>query len=624
MNGNLNNRRRWTCAIICTCLFINVVMAQHADRDTAEGTPIVVINADFTQGTNKGDQVTLMGNVILRQDSVVIYADTVDLDKTENTARARGEVVIQKNDSVNAFCHQLLYRGNIEYATMVGNVILQNGLQKLFSEDLDFNLRTNVADYDSSAVLTDGVRVISSKQGSYLIDSALVIFVDSVTVAGEDYVLRTDSLHYHVDNKRTVFVSPMRMRQGENDIYARLGFYDLLTNYTELYGDAQFYSPTRRATADTIRYDAKRQDIKLSGNAWYKEEGREVNAQIIDYAESKDRALLIGDVVYQDTSQYAIGDTMTYVISSGAISADGPSTIYRGQQMFQANSVTEYPGTNTFLAEGDVFWQDTVEGIRLRSQTAFIDQGNEEIKAYGEGLALSIQMEDDSLVMTADTLFTKRVLGSDSTVSRQMYAYNHVIGYKSNLQFKSDSAVFDELNNEFRFFGDPVIWSDSSQFTADSIYVYLENDQIDHLLLDQRAFIINQSSATFYNQISGRRINADLKDNALHRAHVQGNAESIYYAVDDQEAYIGVNRLLCSEMIMNVTDNVIQTIRFYTQPTSTFFPISDVDHETFRLENFEWIEQDRPTNVQEMFVIYRRLATSYSETDQTQLHENNE
>jgi lipopolysaccharide transport protein LptA len=584
----------------------------EAPSDTAKQKPIVVINADKTVGFDKGKKSIMTGNVILRQDSTVIYADTVNLKTVSNSAQAFGNVTIQQNDTTSAFCQELDYDGNREFASMSGEVVLQNGRQKLFSEQLDYDLVSNIAYYLNNAIMTDGERLISSKKGRYYIDSALVVFSDSVVVRGPDYVMRTDSLHFNTITKVATFVSPVRMKQGENNIYCETGYYDLEKNFAELRQKAQFSSPTKKATADTILFYGQSEDISLLGNAWFKESTREVTADRIDYKKSLDKAILIGDVHYEDEEQTAVGERMEYTLSTGAFETEGRAEIYQESQYLAANDMREIPGGRIVRAAGDVVWYDTAQQVSLYCQEAYIDKDDNSVKAFGERLLFITQMEGDSLFVTADTLLSTQntsidSLASDTVIGRQLFAYHHVVGFKNDLQFVADSLSFGEQDSLFRIYGNPVIWSDTSRFFGDTIHVQLANNMIDEIFIIDNAFIVNKNNEDFYNQVRGRLITATFVDRKLDRTHVKGNAESIYYAVDDTDAFIGVNKIVCAEMELRFVDSQIGEIRFYRQPTSTFYPILKVDHSSLRLQGFSFDQNYRSRSASDIYRVYDLL-----------------
>jgi hypothetical protein len=185
---------------------------------------------------------------------------------------------------------------------------------------------------------------------------------------------------------------------------------------------------------------------------------------------------------------------------------------------------------------------------------------------------------------------------------RIILAYNDVRIFKSDLQATCDSLSYSTLDSMFRLFRLPVIWSDTSQFTADTVQIQLANDKIDRIYLRVNSFIVNSPDEIFFNQIKGKNSTAMFEDGELRRVRVEGNAESVYYPRDDEEAYIGVNKTICSEMMLEFDDDGLTGIRFYAQPTANLFPMKKADHDGLKMPGFTWQEEKRPKSVDDLFL----------------------
>ena len=88
--------------------------------------------------------------------------------------------------------------------------------------------------------------------------------------------------------------------------------------------------------------------------------------------------------------------------------------------------------------------------------------------------------------------------------------------------------------------------------------------------------------------------------NHLRRMNVDGNAESVYYVVDDSPAYTSVNKMVCSSMIVLFGDNKVEGIRFFTQPKATMTPMRQADHDALKMKGFKWDMKRRPKNLKDL------------------------
>ncbi|MBK9012921.1 MAG: hypothetical protein IPM82_01925 [Saprospiraceae bacterium] len=193
---------------------------------------------------------------------------------------------------------------------------------------------------------------------------------------------------------------------------------------------------------------------------------------------------------------------------------------------------------------------------------------------------------------------------------RIILAFHDVRIFKSNLQALCDSLSYSSVDSMFRLFKQPIIWSDTSQFTADTVNIQLANDKIDRIFIRQNSFIINSPDEFFFNQIKGKNSIAMFDSSELRRVRVEGNAESVYYALDDDKAYIGVNKTVCSEMLIHFGNNEVEGIKFYTQPKATLFPMAKADHEGLKMAGFSWQIERRPGSVEDLLKVKTVVGVS--------------
>ncbi|MEO1436591.1 MAG: hypothetical protein AAFV80_13720, partial [Bacteroidota bacterium] len=151
-----------------------------------------------------------------------------------------------------------------------------------------------------------------------------------------------------------------------------------------------------------------------------------------------------------------------------------------------------------------------------------------------------------------------------------------------------------------KFLEKPIMWTDSTQFTADTMTVFLVDKQINNIFMQQNAFIINTEDEVFFNQIKGRDIEAFFIENELRRMDVQGNGESVYYLLDDVKAYVGVNKTICSEMLVYFGSNEVEQINFYTQPQATVYPMGKANHSSLQMPGFKWSLSQKPNGKEDL------------------------
>jgi len=135
--------------------------------------------------------------------------------------------------------------------------------------------------------------------------------------------------------------------------------------------------------------------------------------------------------------------------------------------------------------------------------------------------------------------------------------------------------VYSTRDSLFTLYGNPIVWSDTSQFTADTIYLTMKNKKIDKIIMRSNSLIVVISDGTYFNQIKARNVVSYFVESNLNRMDAFGNAEVVYYAKDDSEAYVGVNKTECSEMVIRFgAQNAVEKITVITDPSGNNAPVN--------------------------------------------------
>lgn len=576
-------------------------------RDTTKKSRVNVDHADlFTYSQYKKKIVQkLIGNVALSQDSAYMDCDSAIIEDN-NQVYAQGHVLIQHGDSVSVFSDSLHYDGELRIADLFGEVILVNGDQKLFTDRLTYDLNNRVATYNNKAALVLGETQLTSKKGYYYVNSKQVFFKDSVVVVDPRFSLRSDTLQFDTETKTVHFLGPTLISTDSSRVYCEGGFYDTENGLALFTDNAQYIKGKQKAVADSIRYEGRNKIYSLEGNAHFEEGARRrANADRIRYNEAKDITTLEGNAFFQDSTQTIVANRIEYDARNKRYATRGRARISDPPQILEADSVDYNSADSLGIAAGNVIWQDTSAQLTIACELANYNQETGYLKAMGgraDRPLLISNIDNDSLYVTADTLMSIRPDSVQGDSNRLLLAFNRVRIFKSNLQALCDSLAYSTLDSTFRFFKEPIVWSDTSQFTADTIHMQLANKQLKTIYLINNSFIINSPDERFFNQIKGKNITAHFDSSELRIMQVIGNAEAVYYALDDDDAYIGVNKTACSEMLLYFGDNRVHTIKFFTQPQGTFQPMQKADHEGLKIKGFRWQSAIRPKGIDDLFM----------------------
>ncbi len=591
-----------TCLLLFSAI-LAIAQPRIAQPNAQDSSKIVIIdNADRLRGEQvEGEDIRIfVGNVKLHQGNVLMSCDSAVMDMNNNV-RAFGNVLIQQADTVNIFADSLVYNGNARTANLLGEVVLTDSKAELFTDKLDYDFNTKIAQYNTSAIITNRQTRLYSQIGYYYVDKKEIYFKDSVTVVDPEYSLVADTLKIDTETNITYFLGPTNIINKENQIYCEKGFFDPNKEYAEFEQNPKFRSidGTRKAVGDKIIYNGATDETSLIGNAFFQDSTRTVTSDEIVYNNETEAYNTVGQTEIKDGTQTITAEGQsTYdgvrqvAIFTKRVRISDPPTF------LEADSL-EYSQTTHFAqAFGNVFFEDTAQKISILCEQADYNDSTSYFFAVGRPLMTTL-VDEDTLYLSADTLKSYYEIPMDTT-TRKIVADKNVRVFKSDLQAISDSLMYSEADSIFEFFKNPIIWSDTSQFSSDTVRITLANETIDKIYLFNKAFIINSPDEVFFNQIKGRDVIANFIEDELRTINVEGSGQSVYYILDDTQAYIGVNQTICSEMLINFGNNEIETIKFIAKPDATMFPMKQANHKKLQLEGFRWEMDKRPEGVEDL------------------------
>ena len=113
--------------------------------------------------------------------------------------------------------------------------------------------------------------------------------------------------------------------------------------------------------------------------------------------------------------------------------------------------------------------------------------------------------------------------------------------------------------------------------------------------------VINKSGEGLYNQIKGNTLNGYFVDGGIDYMRAKGSAESVYYAQDENNAYVGMNSANADIIDMYFKAKELNKVVFRNTVTGMFGPINQVPDDKKILRNFKWLDDKRPKTKFELF-----------------------
>ncbi|WP_225871249.1 OstA-like protein [Pedobacter cryotolerans] len=199
--------------------------------------------------------------------------------------------------------------------------------------------------------------------------------------------------------------------------------------------------------------------------------------------------------------------------------------------------------------------------------------------------ALNVKAKDSVAFNPADTIRT-----------RVIKAFHNVRVFKSNLQAVSDSLFYTAADSTLRWYSNPILWSQGSQQTGDTIHVFFKNDKIHSFQVLQNSFAANmETDTTKFNQAKGRITTGFFKDGELQNMFIDGNAESIYFDKDEKNVFKNMNQTVSSRIKFSFKDKELTKVTMFREIEGRTDPVEKLPKNTL-LTGFIWKPELRPTS----------------------------
>lgn len=523
----------------------------------------------------------MTGNVQLRQGRTLFKSDSVVFNEIENYVEAFGNIHIKDADSVNIYSQYLLYEGSKKLAAFKKNVRLSDGNSTLYTEQMEYDLNGKVGTYRNGGRLESKQTTLTSKQGFYYADIKDVYFYDKVKLADPEYALATDTLLYNTGNRVATFLARTTIKTGGSIIYTKEGFYDLQKKQSRLGKRATVQDSTSVMIADDFAFDENKGMGEARGNVWYKDSAQ--NMQLYAnrvFINKKQKSFLATDkpvmvMVQEKDSIYIAADTLfsgmhqtlNALRDKGYVSAFDTSKIDPLHEGINEKRVAKNDSINS---------KSTIQTLPIND------------------LMASTSIKSDSLLLDGENK-------AATDTMRFITGFRNVRIFNDSLQAVADSMFYSTIDSLFELYYEPTVWNKENQITGDTIFLYTKNKKAEKMDVFENALMLQELNNECYNQLRGRVLNAYFNEGDISLTEVKGTAESIYFARDDDSAFIGMTRTEADKIQMRFENKQLQHVKYISSIKSTTYPMRSIPEEKRKLEGFIWKSEKRPKDKFSLF-----------------------
>lgn len=524
----------------------SVLYAQAPAKDTSRhGKMITIISADrenFQQIDSVTQVLSLAGKAKVQQEKTIFEADSIALNQLTNILEAFGNVHINDNDSIHTYSQYLKYVGKEKKAYLNKKVKLTDGKGVLTTEELVYDEQTKIGIYYKGGKVVNGKTVLTSTEGYYYGETKDVYFKQNVFLKDSGFTVKTDTLLYNTKTGITTIVAPSTIVSGKQTIKTKDGYYDTKSKKAFFNQRPIIDDSTYTFTADKIAVDDKTGLSEYDGNAVYRTK-----------------------------------DSTGYDLIAGNIKANRKTNALLATQ--KPLLLIKQPQDTTYVTADTLFTSKLSELLKTRTVPVVRD---------------SVK---DKLPVTKNP--------KDTSADRYFEAYFNVRIFNDSLQAVCDSLFYSGEDSVFRLFKNPIAWAQKNQITGDTMYLFVQNKKPERLYVFENAMSIQKLTDKYFNQIKGTTINGFFLDGKIDHLRAKGNAETVYYGVDEGNKYLGVNKATCDVIDMYFEQkkdgSSPQKIVLRNNLEGTAYPMRQINHEELRLRKFKWLENIRPKSKFDIF-----------------------
>lgn len=448
-----------------------------------------------------------------------------------------------RRDSMYMFCDSAHYFQKKNAFQAFGNVRMEQGdTLFLYGDYLDYDGDVNLAR------VRNNVRLVDKKT-----------------------TLTTDSLDFDRNENLGYFIERGTLFDGESTLSSDYGEYDIDTKDAFFRYDVTLEHPNFNLLSDTLLYNTDSKVATILGPTNIYSDNSEVYSERGRYNTAESLAYLLDRSVLYNDNKGVTADSIFYDIQKGY------------SEVF-----------------GNIVYNDTVNCNMLTGEYAFLNEIVDSAYVTGRAVVTDYSQRD-SLFMHADTIWVVSYNVDTDSLYRQVRAYNKVRAWSKEMQAVCDSLVFDSRDTCMTMYKDPILWNNGIQLLGENVKIYMDTASVDWVHVIRQALYVEPIDSVDYNQIKGQEMMFYFKDGALNEMQVVGSVEVIYYPIDADSTFMGMNTTSAGRIISNVDKGQVVKMFVPKEAKGVFYPMSQRPDDKRFLDNFAWFDFVRPKNKNDIF-----------------------
>lgn len=447
--------------------------------------------------------------------------------------------------------------------------------------------------------------------------------IGSVRMKNQNSLIYCDSAHFfRVENRARLFGN-VRIEDTEDPVTTRSAYaeYDGNTKMAKLRNRVVFSNESTKLYTEYLDYDRSGNiayyynsgKVVDSVNVLTSERGKyEVNLERITFQDevvlfNPDYTMKTDFLIYLTVPKTAETKGLTNLVSKDGNKLDAQNGSFYNTQSKQFRFFDGIVETETSRIKGKQLFYDELAAYYKGEDQVSVFNKERQVEVFGDvgeywedrkyslvhGNALVRRyFEKDTLYMTADSLISQ---DNELDSVKFLLAFRAIKILNKDISGVADSLVYNYSDSSIQMFQDPVMWNSKSQISADSMVFYIANEELDKVYLKDNGFIITSDTLFNYNQMKGRVINGYFREGQIDRLDIDGNGESLYFALEGDTLTQGINKTLSSTIKLRFKEGAISRVTYGVKPDGKFTPFQLVNEEASRLSGFKWRIEEKPS-----------------------------
>lgn len=411
-------------------------------------------------------------------------------------------------------------------------------------------------------------------------------------VKGDSIEVFSDTLYHYGDRKLSKFRGNVKMFDKNMKLYSDSLNYDMMNNQAYYVSGGRIVDSASTLISKVGRYFTSREIFFFQDSVVVTNDKMVLSTDTLEYHSNNNMAFFRGPTTMVSDTNHVYAEHGWYDLGKEFGHIDKNVRYTNLHQTLDCDTLIYHKKNMYAEAFSNVVMTSLRDSAILTSNYVFYDEANQSAIATDSATLIQISASDTTY-MHADTL--RSYVDTLNGDVRNIFGYYHVQLFGNSVQMRCDSIAFSFSDSIVRLFGNPVIWSDSSQLKALNVHFRIVDNELKVVYLKDNAIIISQNDSVHFNQIKGFEITGLLEQQKLKKAIVNRRSETIYFLEDENTGELSaMNKTRCRQMNIYFENGLAQRIIWLSEPVGQVLPIEELNKANMYFKEFEWLDNLRP------------------------------